>query len=176
MTEVRGQPKTLGGPGRVNTPLLLQCVEQCQAFVVLATNTLRAEFPDADVLSAFRVFDVVKKRGGERDDAAHSHFRDRALQRIAQVLKLNIDELKREFSEVEQVALYEASTSRTGSFDAWKTALLRIRARRKSEKKILPALATALTAFGTWNGLGSSGVEQNFSVLSEGLVKQRRHM
>ena len=38
--------------------MLLNCAEQCQAFVVLATNTLKAEFPDTDVLNSFRVFDV----------------------------------------------------------------------------------------------------------------------
>ena len=58
---VRGQPKTLGGPGKVTTPLILQCIEQCQAFLVLATNTIKAEFPDSDILTAFRVFAVVKK-------------------------------------------------------------------------------------------------------------------
>ena len=172
---VRGQPKTLGGPGKVTTPLILQCIEQCQAFLVLATNTIKAEFPDSDILTAFRVFAVVKKRGVERDENAHINFRQRALTRIAQVLHLDATSLQQEFEDLEHVALYEQSTSKSNSFDAWKTAVLRVRARPKATKKT-GTLFQALCAYGAWNGLASSGVEQNFSVLQEGLVKQRRLM
>lgn len=158
--------------------MLLNCAEQCQAFVVLATNTLKAEFPDTDVLNSFRVFDVVKKRGVQRDEAIHCSFKERSIKRLAQVLQLDAGLLANQFDEVEPVAMYEASTGRTNSFEAWRTALLRIKARRRNgnDKQALSALLSAVTAYAAWNGMASSGVEQNFSTLSEGIVKQRRHM
>lgn len=159
----------------MDAAMLLSCIEQCQAFVVLATNTLKAEFPDTDVLTCFRVFDVVKKRGVQRDEGAHCMFKERSLKRLAQVLKLDFDVLKLQFDEVEPVALYEASIGRTTSFESWRTAILRVKSRRR-DKNVLHHLLQAVTAYAAWNGLASSGVEQNFSTLAEGLLKQRRHM
>jgi len=56
---LHAQNKTLGGPGRVTTVLLDECLKRFVNWYCLAVEVLRAEFPNFDVFTAFECFNLA---------------------------------------------------------------------------------------------------------------------
>ena len=81
--------RTLGGPGATSDDVVERCLTRTQKYARLAAEVTRAEFPQFDTLSAYRVFHLevpeLRSRGGvaarARLDLTEQHTGD--LQRLA---------------------------------------------------------------------------------------------
>lgn len=141
--------KTIGGENKVTPEVILKCVERLQAFLTLTLETLKAEFPGHDLLSAFRVFELSNVKGDGQSKAREDEF----LERLSKVTKGHLQTLKNDFKELQPIAMYERRTGATSNFEAWRKALLRVKNRRSLSS--MPALSVVLQHYGSWNGLCS---------------------
>ena len=124
----RGNPKTLGGPGKVTAALLQRCLCRMQLFVDMAVETLRSEFPDFDIVMAFSAFDL------EHSNKAKPEER---LQRLSQVFEVDFDQLAQEFWDLRPLAMHEFSKGCT-CCQAWVRTVQRIETRQAAVKRQHP--------------------------------------
>ncbi|CAE7724072.1 unnamed protein product [Symbiodinium sp. CCMP2592] len=173
-----GQAKTIGGEGAVDAPMLLRCVELLKTCLALVIATVNSEFPHFEALRAFAVFNVREKRNSAMSE--HTAWTQRRLSSIARLAKfceVPEEHLLQQFIDLEPMARHEAASSGCASFDAWRKVILRANTRKATrDKHPSEALTAVLVKYGTWCGITSSGVEQNFSLLSRFQTPERRHM
>ena len=162
---VHGKPATLGGPNKIDANLLCSCVERLQAFYTLTLQTLKAEFPGHDLLSAFSAFNLA---------TVAKDIENKGFLRLSKACNVNVDRLRKQVSDLKPVALYESATGAKTVYQAWKAAITRLKSRKSWME--CDVLETVLAFYGSWNGLTSSGVEQNFSLLDRAIPKERRLM
>ena len=141
--------RTIGGEDKITPEIILKCVERLQAFLTLTLETMKAEFPGHDLLSAFRVFELSDVKGDGQSKAKQDEF----LDRLSKVAKVHLQTLKNDFKELQPIAMYERKTGATSNFDAWRKALLRVKNRQSASR--MPALSAVLQYYGSWNGLCS---------------------
>ena len=125
----RGQPKTLGGPGRVTVAMLQNCIERLQLFTLLATDTIRSEFPDYVLLMCLSAFNLENYR--------HSNPEER-LSRLAQVFDIDARSLCDQFFDIRPMALHEYSKGCSNE-EAWLRTLQRLDTKQASVKRAHPS-------------------------------------
>ena len=172
--QLNGSPKILGGEGKISQHDRVACVNRLQAFLVLALETVRAEFPEQELLASFRVFDVVRTNA----TAEQLQMQQTQLKRLAQVFSLNAQLLQDQFQDVLPIALHEATAQRNAtSLESWVSAINRVTKQKSTEERHpVQCLRRVIQAYSAWNGLTSSGVEQSFSLQDRMIPKERRLM
>ena len=175
---LNGSPKILGGEGKISQHDLVACVNRLQAFLVLALETVRAEFPEQELLASFRVFDVVSKHSRTNATAEQLQMQQTQLKRLAQVFSLNAQLLQDQFQDVLPIALHEATAQRNAtSLESWVSAINRVTKHKSTaERHPVQCLHRVIQAYSAWNGLTSSGIEQSFSLQDRMIPKERRLM
>ena len=84
---VRGAPVTVGtAESSVPQPVIQACLARLNSYVVLAVATLRAEFPEWELLQSFSIFDLD-------GSLAHAPDTDAHFRRLAQVFGIHRDQL-----------------------------------------------------------------------------------
>lgn len=147
-----------------------------QAFTSLAVKALAAELPGHDLLNAFCIFDCHGRSARFRgDEDARVDANIKAAERLAQVFNVEVDGLYNEHLDHEGIALHGHRSRNLSNFEAWKSAILRTRA-RGSTKKNHPSdnLLRVLIRYGAFNGATTSGVEQSFSRLEKHFPANKR--
>lgn len=124
-----GRPKTLGGPGTVTVAVLQNCIQHLQLFTLLATDTIRSEFPDYDLLMCLSAFNL--------DNYRHSNPTER-LSRLAQVFEIDAQSLCDQFFDIRPMALHEYSKGCTNE-EAWLRTLQRLDTKQASVKRAHPS-------------------------------------
>ena len=101
-----------------------------------------------------------------------------SLERLAQVLDLDADQLALELSLHEPIARHEARTPNTSSFECWRTAVMRTSSAAPAVRAKFPSenLFILLSRYGAWSGASTSGIEQLFSRLADHIPPDRQHM
>lgn len=156
--------------------LIKSCLVRMQAFTSLAVKALAAELPGHDLLNAFCLFDCHGRSARFRgDEAARLETNIRSAERLAQVFNLEVDGLYNEHLDHEGIALHGHRSRNLSNFEAWKSAVLRTRARR-STKENHPSdnLLRVLIRYGAFSGATTSGVEQSFSRLEKHFPANKR--
>ena len=168
--------KVLGGEGKVTQHDILACVQRLQAFLVLAMQTVRAEFPEQELLASFRVFDVVSK--ASRADAIAEQLQAQRLnlKRLAQVFQLNEQHLLDQFQDILPIATHEGTNRRhSTSLEASVSAINRVsRHASTAARHPVGCLKRVVQAYSAWNGLTRCGVEQSFS-LQDRMIPKEAH-
>ncbi|CAK9017189.1 unnamed protein product [Durusdinium trenchii] len=116
---VRGKPRTIGGPGKIDENLLCGCVERLQAFLALTLETVKAEFPAHDLLNAFTVFNL----GGPIDP----EIERKGLLRLSLACSVDAERLRSQLADLKPLALHEKSTGAKSNFEAWRAAVARVK-------------------------------------------------
>ncbi|CAE7707229.1 unnamed protein product [Symbiodinium sp. CCMP2592] len=174
------RPRCLGGPGTVSADMLQRCIDRLQMFVNLACETLRAEFPDYDLLSSFAIFDLDTKTMKSSEAFAD---RTQSMARLAQILKalpqhlVDEDSLRAEFVDVRPMAMYEHRKG-CSNVDAWVQTILRLERKQASVRRNHPTavLRQVVQRYAAFSGLTTSGVEQGFSQIQRHCTPERNHM
>ncbi|CAK0813414.1 unnamed protein product, partial [Prorocentrum cordatum] len=163
---VAGRSK-VGSCSGVSLAAQARCLARMGNWVVVATETLRAEFPWFEVVQAWSVFNVV-----ERDrDAGHHSLRARRAQRLEQLQRLvtafglqaDPEHLDDQLQGLRHVALRVAAEEHLESRDAWVRAVtIARRTRMAGSMGCGKDLLSLLVRF--WaSGASTSGVEQSFA-------------
>ena len=126
----RGNPKTLGGGGRLTAQMRDRCLNRLRLFVDLAMETLRSEFPDYDMVMAFSIFRLDAK------GFSQNKHQER-LERLANVFGLDLQELTNQFYDVRPMALHEYAKG-CNSAQAWVRTVQRIELKQVAVRKHHP--------------------------------------
>ena len=130
-------------------------------YVELVGNIMAAEFPYHDIMAAFKVFTV--KDLARCKQMTGNGERQKALQCLAKVIRVNPESLVYEFFHHQPLAQKFCRVEGLSSFDAWKKAI--------EKKRTLPsALMAELARCGAWSA-SSSEVERGFSAAKGGKVE-----
>ena len=171
--------RTIGGAARITPALLQRCCEIMQTYVVLALQTMHAEFPDYDLMQAFGVFNLRPAcRGDNLDHVVWTERKQKDLDRLSMYAGQDPGRVRAQFCDLEPAARYEQAQTGCSSFEAWKTVALRFQCGKKSvcQRHPVDALFPVLIKYGAYSGATTSGVEQSFSVLQRFQPAERKHM
>ncbi len=158
---------SIGRHGGLSANALAACLRHMAAWTSVACKVISAEFPDFEVLSAFRIFALDVRDGGR----APSHGRHRnemvaephhsAVVRLCQCLGLDAEKFMEEHGRLEGVAQYLFTHEKLSNFQAWRRAV-HLTSRARGNRPVT-ALGPALEAYGAWV-CSTSGVEQAWSM------------
>ena len=127
-----GHAKIIGPDGLQEAQeAALRVMARC---VALCKETVRAEFPDFDVIMAFKVFNVEGKKlkGAQRarskssDGLTSGQAAADSLQRLSQVFGVDPQGLQQEFSKLRAIALAHHESSGCCNRAAWQHAFARV--------------------------------------------------
>jgi hypothetical protein len=164
---VDGVPKSVGGPRAVTATVKKRCLDRMKQWVFLAQLTVKSEFPWAELMHAFSVFDLAPLAGTrlapcDLDARANESA---LLHRFAAVLNLDADQLCDEFAKHRPIAVRFFRESRLTNFEAWRKTIettQRPGLRASSQALRAGALVQVLMRYGGWGG-STSGVERLFA-------------
>ncbi|CAE7345070.1 unnamed protein product [Symbiodinium natans] len=151
-------PLTVGGPGFVAAATRQRCLARMQAFVVLAVQTVRAEFPSFEPLQCFGIF-ALRERSLVGDVASK-------LERVAMFCSVDASALRSKYQHfLTKAVSYYRSQASCSSFDAWRHVMLQeARAKGRSMESLAPELFRAVAQLGAFTGCTTSCVEVTHSV------------
>ena len=139
-------------------------------------EVLDSEFPQMQLLAAFRIFDVsarARKADFESSDRASSARE--AASRLCQAFDVDPDQFWDEFQDHRPIALHHAvSHDEATSFQAWQSAVRKTSARASTQARH-PSdhLRLLLMRLGSFDGCTTSGVEQHFSRMRKIIAPDR---
>lgn len=164
--------RTFGGPDAVTRGMIDRCLAHMQKYVRLATAVTRAEFPQFEVMSAFKVFHLEVPQLRLRDAKAalarghlsSAHRRD--LLRLATFFKKDAAKVEGQFLAYRPAAMAHKSITNCDNGSAWRHAIDVISRRYHCGLEQHPArdfidIAMRYFCF----SCSTAGVEQNFSSL-----------
>ena len=172
------EPKTIGGPGRVDQSIIERCLRRMQCWTRLAVSVVRAEFPSWELLYAFGLRDVSGRAARQGStDAEQQDFRQSSLARLATVFGVDLNTLTAEFEDHEPIAQSLYKQARISCWEAWADAVKRTQLHASSRARHpAVALKEVLLRYGAYNGATSSGVEQCFTIQNRACRPERNHM
>ena len=165
-TSTKTYAKSLGGPGTISAEVLDTCFEHMSAWVRLALETMRAEYPGSELLQTFSIFSLANVSEPEQ-------FSEKCA-RMGQIFSMDQDALQTQLLSLRLHAIKAHQTGTDTAFKAWKKAIewntrqAHVKARRDTT-----TLLEAVKLFGVWNGATTSGVEQTFSSMVQMSKPQR---
>lgn len=160
VVHVDGKIKSIGGADQVPDSLLRKCLCRMAAWCRLAQATLRAEFPDFDVLVAFDIFDLsnLQPKGMLEVNTEHAQL-------LCMTFGVDLDRFMQAFALAHPAALH-AKRSCTGATNAtaWAEALRRLKkARRSGVEPLQDPVRLSRETWGLENQLGRGVVPRIFS-------------
>ena len=168
---VKGEPKTVGGAQKVTPSLVAECIGIMRLYVSLAVEVVRCEFPQFEILGAFRIFDLQQSATPDPAEVA------KHAERLCQVFGVQTPSFLQEFWDHKFIAMNECKAHGLTNVDAWVSSV-RKTSSRPSLKCNHPsdALRAILMRFVAYHGCCTSGVEQSFSKLQNQFPPARDHM
>jgi hypothetical protein len=151
--------KNLGGPGAITPEILDSCIARLAAWVRLTSATVRAEFPDWDVISAFNAFSLKV----DPDSPKANAFIAKCLERLAKTFNVDSRALMLQFTDFRKFALVKHKTG-LNNFDSWKASVLQLSPQARSHHE-RGALFHVLARYGAFIGASTSCVERTFSAV-----------
>ena len=150
-----GVRKTLGGD--LTADIRHRCLKHMAAYVVVAESVLESEFPEFELISAFRVFSLSDE--GRLRKQLESGERRRCLEKLAQAVSVEPETLIYEFEHFLPISMKFARAEGLQNFDAWRKAIKATQKNRMAHSA--EALIPVLARLGAWS-CSSSAVERGF--------------
>lgn len=168
---VKGEPKTVGGAQKVTPSLVAECIGIMKLYVSLAVEVVRCEFPQFEILGAFRIFDLQQSSTPDPAEVK------KHAERLCQVFEVHTPSFLQEFWDHKFIAMNESKAHGLTNVDAWVSSVRKTNS-RPSLKCNHPsdALRAILMRFVAYHGCCTSGVEQSFSKLQNQFPPARDHM
>ena len=154
-----GKHKTIGGTSSVTPELLNRCFGRMAGYVRLAAESIAAEFPSWELLSAFGCMDLKPLPSKE--------FVAESLARLSQCFGWDKAQLIHEFENFQAFAAQQRARqadSPGANFSCWVESHRRV-AHRSDRRRLHPCdhLAQLLLRYGAFCGASTSCVERNFA-------------
>ena len=158
--------RTIGGPACIDDDMIDRCVARMAAWVRLATDTVHAEFPHWETLSAFGAFSLKLP--------PCSPFVRQSLDRLAQVFALDSQDTRIQYLDYYKMAKRHHDKGMT-NFDAWVASLEgvvqssgTVRSKHKRD-----AIHKLMARYGAFIGASTSNVERSFAALLDATGPRR---
>jgi hypothetical protein len=171
---VRGEPRQIGGPGSVTAGIKTRCIGRMKAWVALAADVLKAEFPEWELCQAMSLFNltlagVARPASAERGSARHARKRAEEktqsdmFHRLANAYGVDHTRLKAQYEDHLPIASKAAITHGADNLSAWQASLKRTQGRKLTRQRHpVDALRPVLVGYGGL-GVSTSGVEHSFA-------------
>ena len=165
MVPVHGQVRSVGGPNAASRATVDRCLARLQAWVVLAQEVLRAEYPEFEAVSALSVFDLQTTRtvACGQPESLPPAVRE-PLTRLAQTFNLCLPNLLSEFCDYHFRAVHHFK--KDGEKDnnaAWRSALMETQTRHETSARHPSQNLRTLIAIYSTACLSDSCLERHFS-------------
>ena len=164
--------RTFGGPGAISSDLVERCLARMQKYARLAAEVTRAEFPNFDILSAYRVFHweapELRLRGGcaalARHDLTDQQRGD--LQRLAKFSNMDAASVAAQCLAHNPIAMAHMVATLCDNGTAWRFAIDTMSRKHRCSIEKHPAadfihVAMRYLCF----GVSIAAIEQSFSAL-----------
>lgn len=154
-----GRFKRIGGVASIDAAMLDRCFARMAGWVRLAALSIKAEFPDWELLAAFEAMNL--------SPLPSPTVIDKSLRRLSSVFGLNHVGLQSEFEDFRRFAIdvyHRQSTKEPLScYRAWVHSVQRMKGAR-DRKSLHPSsnLLALLARYGAFCGATTSGVERTF--------------
>ncbi|CAK9022737.1 unnamed protein product [Durusdinium trenchii] len=173
---LKGEAKSIGGPGKVNDAMLRECLASMRSYVSLAVEVVNSEFPCYELLGAFKLFDVQQRAQGLALELDADTVKEHGT-RLCQVFGLNIDSFLTQYWDHLPIAINEARAHKLENHAAWSSAIRKTSSRSSiSQHHPSDTLRLVTMRYLRFHGCSTSGVEQNFSKLQNQITPARDHM
>lgn len=125
---VRGIIKTIGGPLSQTRAVLNPCLQRLKAWVLLAQEVMRSEFPEFEAVASMAVFDLHQPMDGTSAEIP--------LRRLASTFGMDSAKLISEWKDFQPRAKYLHAEARTMSnADAWRSAIAETQTRQETRAR-----------------------------------------
>ena len=125
--------KSVGGKGALKEETILRCLGRMRAWIRLAVETVKTEFPDFDVLNAFEIFDV----SGARDTLSADRLPCEQVKMLGRACKVDPQALLEAYTTMLPIAINKKNnTAGATNVDAWGAAFEHIQKSRKMTDKL----------------------------------------
>ena len=117
-------PRLLGGVGRLTEEIKTRCMQRLMSYVKLAIIVVRTEWPNYDLLTSFRIFNLAQRRhkvDGEAQ-ADSEHYRN-DIMRLTMTFKVNNAVFESQLDYGRPFAEREFATRKCDNREAWKFAM-----------------------------------------------------
>ena len=156
--------RSIGGPTCLEDGVAIQTsMQRMRAFVKVAIHVTVAEFPNYEVVSAFRIFCMDEKKKGWKDTSDPEVAT--CFERLAQFYGVDKTQLQVEFVDLAQVAKSRMTLNGCSARDAWQYAATRAMEKRSTKtpcRYSMNALGRVLQHYLAIS-ISTAGVEQDFS-------------
>jgi len=172
-----GEMRALGGPHHPDPHTRARCLQRMCAWVRIAQEVISTEFPSWELFQSFSVLKLSKTERARGDNGGDDNVAKECIERLANRFKVSSNELAREIHNYKPLALHIFRTTSCGSFEAWREALLkrRARARTAAEKGDQANLAKVIMRLPVYSP-SSSAVEQSFTRYKWAMREGRGHL
>ena len=142
---INGAPSTIGFPNGPTRKIIESCYAVMNAWVVMASSVLNAEYPSWDLIQSFSIFNT---KAFPRDCATAHH-----LERLARRFRIRLSPLSEQYFYAKTLAVQFGGGS---NWDVWRGAV------QKQPGK-MRELGVIIAHYGCFNGSTTSGVEHGHS-------------
>ena len=175
---VIGTSRTLGADSGVPDHVVQRCLGRMRCFVAMSLSTLRAEFPDWEILQSFTVFDLsahIRKDMSQHEQQLERTTTRKKLKRLANCFDVPYAELQHQHTHLKLVAeaRYKENVA-GGNLEAWKAALNAVSDRKVRCRHACDDLRKVLVRYAAFSGCTTQGQESTFSVQQQ-LLRPRRN-
>ena len=154
------------GGNRLQPEIIDRCLSRMVAWVRLVLESISAEFPSWEILTAFGAFDL--KLVGQQS------FVRESLQQISTVFELDYNQLFLEFADFKPLAVKRFSSG-TDNLSSWRSSILSVRNYRVANvDHQTKQLSHVICRYALCMGSTTSGVEQSFSAILPVIGKDRQ--
>ena len=161
--------RSFGGPSSVPLELIDRCLSRMAAWVRLSMETVRAEFPDWEVITAFGALNLkINLRG---------NFITDSLTRLAQTFDVDPSALEVQFTDFHKTAAKKHQQGAT-NYDAWKESVSAVdmSSSQTKARHHRQALREIIARYGAFLGASTSCCERSFSSLVKAVGPERSSM
>ncbi|CAE7368280.1 unnamed protein product [Symbiodinium sp. CCMP2592] len=172
---IGAQPKTIGGSS-LPAATVQRCLKVMKSLVALCLEVLESEFPNIQLLAAFRIFDLShQSRSCRADSSDRAQSTRDAAERLCQAFEVDCEAFLAEYEDHRPIAQHHAICNKdASSFQAWKTAVQKTSARSSTATRHPSSnLAWILMRLGSFDGCTTSGVEQHFARMRKIITPDR---
>ncbi len=172
---VRGEPKTIGGPGHPTETCVQTCLQRMTCWLRLAISVVKTEWPSWELLAAFSCLNLAMKTSRSLPpphDGDEEPSRD--VQKLAMAFKVDAQQLDAQLRDLRPLALKAFASRQCTTAEAWAEALRQTQGRSDKRRSHPADAATPVLARFAAFGGSTSGIEQNFAVRLRLLVHREQ--
>ena len=152
--------KRVASPGGLPADLVEMCLARLRCWVKLAVSVVQAEFPSWEILQAFSVFGLSRKKNTAVSQLGTVQTEN--LRRLDTLCGVDHNALRAQFLDVLPMATHVHQSGDVDNVEAWRVALRRLQVAHSNVQGSHPidAMLPVFARYAAWAGCSTSGQER----------------